>query len=35
VYEEVKYENPSVIFGKLESIEETIQKGLSELKPMI
>ena len=35
VYEEVKYEKPNKIFGKLESIEETIQKGLSELKPMI
>ena len=32
VYEEVKYETPKVIFGKLETIEEKIQSGLSELK---
>jgi type I restriction enzyme M protein len=35
VYEEVKYEKPNVIYKKLESIEETIQKGLSELRPKI
>lgn len=35
VYEEVKYEKPNIILGKLESIEENIQKGLSELKPMM
>ncbi len=35
VYEEVVYEKPNVIFGKLESIETDIQKGLTELKQMI
>ena len=35
VYEEVKYENPKVIFGKLETIEENIQSGLEELKPLV
>ena len=35
VYEEVKYEKPKVIFGKLETIEENIQSGLEELKPMV
>ncbi len=35
VYEEVSYEKPEVIFGKLESMEENIQNGLSELKQMI
>jgi type I restriction enzyme M protein len=35
VYEEVKYEKPNVIFGKLEAIEENIQLGLAELKPMV
>lgn len=35
VYEEVKYEKPKVIFRKLETIEENIQSGLEELKPMI
>jgi len=35
VYEEVSYEKPEVIFGKLESIESEIQKGLAELKGMI
>ena len=35
VYEEVKYEKPKVIFGKLETIEENIQSGLAELKPMV
>jgi type I restriction enzyme M protein len=32
VYEEVQYEKPDVIFGKLENIEADIQKGLAELK---
>jgi type I restriction enzyme M protein len=32
VYEEVSYEKPNVIFGKLEMIEADIQKGLAELK---
>jgi len=35
VYEEVVYEKPNVIFGKLESIEADIQKGINELKQMI
>ena len=35
VYEEVVYEKPNVIFGKLESIEQEIQSGLNELKPLI
>ena len=35
VYEEVVYEKPEVIFGKLEGIEVDIQKGLKELKQMI
>ena len=35
VYEEVKYEKPKVIFRKLETIEENIQSGLSELKQML
>jgi type I restriction enzyme M protein len=35
VYKEVKYEKSRDIFGKLMTIEETIQKRLSELKPMI
>ncbi len=35
VYEEVKYEKPKVIFGKLETIEENIQSGLSELKQYV
>jgi len=35
VYEEVVYEKPNVIFGKLESIEADIQKGLAELKQII
>ena len=34
VYEEVLYEKPSVIVGKLETIEENIQAGLSELKQL-
>lgn len=35
VFEEVKYEKPNVIFTKLETMEESIQSGLSELKQMI
>jgi type I restriction enzyme M protein len=35
VYEEVSYEKPSVIFGKLEKIEADIQKGLADLKEMM
>lgn len=35
VYEEVVYEKPNVIFGKLESMEAEIQKGLAELKQLI
>ena len=35
VYEEVLYEKPSVIVGKLETIEENIQNGLSELKEFV
>lgn len=35
VYEEVKYEKPKVIFGKLEMIEENIQTGLSELNQIV
>jgi len=35
VYEEVSYEKPKVIFGKLENIEADIQKGLAELKELI
>ncbi len=35
VYEEVAYEKPEVIFGKLERIEEEIQKGLAELKEYV
>ncbi len=35
VYEEVVYEKPSVIFGKLESIEANIQIGLAELKELM
>jgi type I restriction enzyme M protein len=34
VYEEVVYEKPEVIFGKLESIEMEIEKGLAELKQL-
>jgi type I restriction enzyme M protein len=34
VYEEVVYEKPEVIFGKLETIEYDIQKGLNELKEL-
>ena len=35
VYEEVSYEKPNVIFGKLENIEADIQKGLAELKELM
>jgi len=35
VYKEVMYENPDVIFGKLESIEADIQKRLTELKKFV
>lgn len=35
VYEELKYEKPKVIFGKLESIEKNIQNGLVELKKLM
>lgn len=35
VYEEVSYEKPNVIFGKLETIEADIQKGLAELKEFV
>ena len=35
VYEEVVYEKPSVIFGKLETIEADIQKGINELKQLM
>lgn len=35
VYEEVFYEKPSEIFGKLEKIEAEIQKGLTELKEFV
>lgn len=35
VYEEVVYEKPEVIFGKLETIEATIKKSLAELKGFI
>ncbi|MCB0397446.1 MAG: N-6 DNA methylase [Flavobacteriales bacterium] len=34
VYEEVVYEKPEVIIGKLEKIENGIQKGLAELKEL-
>jgi len=35
VYEEVVYEKPTVIFGKLETMEADIQKGLAELKEFV
>jgi type I restriction enzyme M protein len=35
VYEEVVYEKPNVIFGKLETIEADIQKGINELKQLM
>lgn len=35
VYEEVVYEKPEVIFGKLESIESDIQTGLADLKELM
>lgn len=34
-YVEVVYEKPKAIFGKLETIEENIQSGLSELKELM
>nr|WP_321485584.1 N-6 DNA methylase [uncultured Draconibacterium sp.] len=35
VYEEVIYEKPDIIIGKLESIENEISKGLTELKGLM
>jgi type I restriction enzyme M protein len=35
VYEDVLYEKPTVIFGKLENLEVDIQKGLAELKELM
>jgi type I restriction enzyme M protein len=35
VYEEVVYEKPKVIFGKLETLEADIQKGINELKQLM
>jgi type I restriction enzyme M protein len=35
VYEEISYEKPEVIFGKLESIEADIQTGLADLKDFL
>ncbi len=35
VYEEVVYEKPEVIIGKLENMEREIEKGLAELKKLI
>lgn len=35
IYEEVMYEKPDVIIGKLESIESIISKGLAELKSLM
>lgn len=35
VYEEVVYEKPEVIFGKLENIEKEIEIGLKELKSLM
>jgi len=35
VYEEVKYDKPKIIFGKLETIEENIHTGLEELKSLV
>jgi type I restriction enzyme M protein len=35
VYYEIKYEKPTIIFGKLETIEGVIQNNLKELKPLI
>jgi type I restriction enzyme M protein len=34
-YEEVIYENPKVIFGKLETIEDNIEDSIKELKKLI
>jgi type I restriction enzyme M protein len=35
IYEEVTYEEPKLIFEKLENIEASILKGISELKELI
>jgi type I restriction enzyme M protein len=35
IYEEVRYEKPEVIFGKLEELEKDIQSGMKALKKMI
>lgn len=35
VYEEVSYEKPNVIFGKLENLEKEIEHGLQELKSLL
>ncbi|MDZ4146724.1 MAG: N-6 DNA methylase [Flavobacteriaceae bacterium] len=35
VYKEISYEKPNVILGKLESIEATIQSGLTDLKKLL
>jgi type I restriction enzyme M protein len=35
IYEEVMYENPKVIFERLETIEATIFKGIGELKELV
>jgi type I restriction enzyme M protein len=35
VYEDVVYEKPDLIFGKLESIESEIKNGLEELKELM
>ncbi len=35
VYEEVVYEKPNVIFGKLEELEQNIESGLKELKSLV
>ena len=35
INEEISYEKPEVIFGKLESIEAEIQSGLADLKELM
>lgn len=35
VYEEVVYEKPNVIFGKLQELEKNIEMGLEELKSLV
>lgn len=35
VYDEIEYEEPKVIFEKLEAIEENIMKGIKELKDLV